>query len=125
MTTLNYNQTAKVINLDNLEKEMMNQSFFNNDDYTVRKMKQNIDKQILKFSFSIRMEMKKLAEQINSSYEMTNRECVISGKVQPTPKQYIYSMIELGWDGMVIFGISPYLTDELQNAVLKYFVSPK
>ena len=125
MTTLNYNQTAKVINLDNLEKEMMNQSFFNNDDYTVRKMKQNIDKQILKFSFSIRMEMKKLAEQINSSYEMTNRECVISGKVQPTPKQYIYSMIELGWDGMVIFGISPYLTEELQNAVLKYFVSPK
>ena len=125
MTTLNYNQTAKVIDLDNLENEMINQSFFNNDDHIVRKMKQNIDKKTLKFSFAIRMEMKKLAEQINSSYEMTNEQCVISGKIQPNPKQYIYSMLNIGWDAMVIFGISSYLTDELQHAVLKYFVAPK
>jgi hypothetical protein len=119
------NLSAAVIDSNNLETEMMNQSFFNNDDNIVRKMKQKFSKDIAKLPYKQRMELKECGEEITAGYKMTKSFSVITATDHITPKQYIYSMMKEGWEGWNLLAVSPYLSYELEEAVLKYFVAPK
>lgn len=119
------NLSAAVIDSENLETSMMDETFFNNDDSVVRKMKQKFNKVILSYSYKQRMELKSAGEEITEAYRMTKAYSVIGGTDQLTPKQYIYSMMKKGWEGWHLLAVSPYLSNELEQTVLKYFVSPK
>jgi hypothetical protein len=125
-TMNNYdNLSAASIDVENLETSMMKENFFNNDDSVVRKMKQKFNKDVLKFPLNKRMELKEVGEEITEAYRMTKTYAVINGTEKMTPQQYIYSMMKQGWDGWVLLAVSPYLSNDLEYAVLKYFVSPK
>lgn len=120
------NLFAAVIGSEKLETSMMNVKFFNNDDSIVSKMKQKFNKIVLSYTYKQRMELKSTGEQITEAYKMTKSYSVINGTTEyTTPKQYIYSMIENGWEAWELLAISPYLSNELEEALLKYFVSPK
>jgi hypothetical protein len=122
----NYNNlSAAVIDSENLEISMMTETFFNNDDSVVRKMKQKFNKDIMNLPYKQRMELKECGEEITAAYKMTKAFSVINGTDQLTPKQYIYSMMKKGWEGWNLLAVSPYLSNELEEVVLKYFVAPK
>lgn len=121
----NDNLTAAVIDPNTLETSMMNETFFNNDDRVVRKMKQKFNKVIHSYSYKQRMELKSAGEEITEAYRMTKSYAVINGTEPISPKQYIYSMMKEGWVGWSLLAVSPYLSSELEEAVLKYFVAPK
>jgi hypothetical protein len=119
------NLTAAVIDPSTLETAMMNETFFNNDDRVVRKMKQKFNKIIYSYSYKQRMELKTAGEEITEAYRMTKSYAVINGTEPISPKQYIYSMMLEGWVGWSLLAVSAYLSSELEEAVLKYFVAPK
>lgn len=119
------NLTAAVIDPNTLETSMMNETFFNNDDRVVRKMKQKFNKVIYSYSYKQRMELKSAGEEITEAYRMTKSYAVINGTEPISPKQYIYSMMKEGWVGWSLLAVSAYLSSELEEAVLKYFVAPK
>jgi len=111
-----------VIDADTLTNKIKGQRFFNNDDNVVRKMKNKFSKEISKFPYQKRMELKSVGEEISQAYGMTKH---FSKDLILTPKQYIFEMMNRGWDGWMLLSVSPYLSEELETAVLKYFVSPK
>lgn len=119
------NLTAAVIDPSTLETSMMNETFYNNDDSVVRKMKQKFNKVIYSYSYKQRMELKSAGEEITEAYRITKSFSVINGTEALSPKQYIYSMMLEGWVGWNLLAVSPYLSNELEEAVLKYFVAPK
>jgi hypothetical protein len=119
------NLFAAVIDSEKLKNSMIEETFFNNDDNLVRKMKQKFNKIVLSYTYKQQMELKSAGEQITEAYKMTKSYSVINGTEYTTPKQYIYSMMKEGWDGWHLLAVSPYLSNELEEAVLKYFVSPK
>ena len=119
------NLTAAVIDPNTLETSMMNETFFNNDDRVVRKMKQKFNKIIYSYSYKQRMELKSAGEEITEAYRMTKSYAVINGTEPISPKQYIYSMMKEGGVGWSLLAVSAYLSSELEEAVLKYFVAPK
>ena len=120
------NLCATIVSSQELETSMMNVKFFNNDDSIVRKMKQEYNKFVLSYTYKQRMELKSTGEQITEAYKMTKSYSVINGTTEYTnPKQYIYSMMMNGWECWQLLAISPYLSNELEDAVFKYFMSPK
>jgi hypothetical protein len=127
-TMKNYdNLLSAVVDSEDLETSMMKETFFNNDDSVVRMMKVKFSKAILKFPHEKRKELKIVGEEITEAYKMTKSFSIINGTTEYTsPKQYIYAMMKQGkWDGWMLLAVSPYLSNELEEAVLKYFVSPK
>lgn len=123
---MNYgNIYAASVKLTDLQKEMEKQSFFNNSDNVVKKMKRKHAGLMSKLSYSQRMEIKNVCEHINESWKMTNAMSVIQGLDKLSPKEYIYSMVRQGWDGQSLLIASSYLADELEDAVLRYYVALK
>ena len=118
------NLSATSINHETLET-MMEEIFFNNDDTVVRKMKQKFNKLMLALSYEQKMQFKSIGEEITEDYKMTKSNFVMAGMDQPTPKQYIYVMLIGGWDAFNLLTVSPYLSNDLEEAVFKYLVSLK
>lgn len=119
------NISAEVIDLEELETTMMEQTFFNNDDTIVRKMGQKLSKDVLRLPYEVRVELKSAAEEITDAYNFTKNLDIIRGLEYLTPQQYIFAMMNQGWSGWSLLGVSSYLSNELKEAVLKYFVAPK
>ena len=123
---MNYeNLAAKSVDITEIQKQMKEQSFFNNSDYVVNKMKRKHASKMGKLSYSQRMEIKKVGDEINEGWKMTNAMAVIQSLDKMTPKEYIYSMMKQGWDGEMLLIVSPYMVGELEDAVLRYYVAMK
>lgn len=123
---MNYeNLAAKSVDITEIQKQMEKETFFNNSDYVVNKMKRKHATRMSKVSYKTRMEIKGVGDDINEGWEMTKKLAIIQGQDKISPKEYIYSMMRQGWDGQALLLASPYMADELEDAVLRYYVKMK